>query len=547
MRAADVFRVLVTTDSHLGYKERDATLGQDAFDAFEECLQLAEQFEVDLLLHAGDLFDSGSPSQLTLYKTFELLSRYCLGQKRHAFVHERAPNARPLNVDLSHKVSVKLPIFTIHGNPDPPLALGGQRVSSIDVLAQLGLLNDVGHAFRNAETSLVQPVVLRKGASALCLYGLSHTRDEALNELLRSGRLTFLAPTDRENSFCVLLLHQNRFQNGCALKKAMCLDQTLIPQFIDLVVWGHEHECCIVFAKSENGSSFVTQPGSTVITALRQPETVPKSALLLERFNGVDFLQHTRNYWWASYVGTAIYLLALYFGTQFMQRRKAFNNLNGLLKYWNLTLAIFSFIGCTRILPYLLYYMYRRDTKCLLCVPPQFTYGRAAPGLWTAIFVYSKYLELFDTAFIVLRKKPLSFLHWYHHATVLVFTWLAYVRAMPAGVFFVSMNYFVHSCMYFYYYLASCGRKPQWGMILTIFQITQMICGCVIVATYAMYMAQSEALALSNLDRVVDVTAENLCAKSAVTMATGAIIYGSYLYLFTQFFINRYLSKRKKN
>lgn len=34
--------------------------------------------------------------------------------------------------------------------------------------------------------------------------------------------------------------------------------------------------------------------------------------------------------------------------------------------------------------------------------------------------------ELVDTLFIVLRKKPLIFLHWYHHITVLLFCWHAF-------------------------------------------------------------------------------------------------------------------------
>ncbi|RHY06234.1 hypothetical protein DYB25_001996, partial [Aphanomyces astaci] len=47
--------------------------------------------------------------------------------------------------------------------------------------------------------------------------------------------------------------------------------------------------------------------------------------------------------------------------------------------------------------------------------------------------------ELFDTFFVVIRKKPLRFLHWYHHITVLLFCWHAY-SVRSSSVIYLSTS-----------------------------------------------------------------------------------------------------------
>lgn len=60
------------------------------------------------------------------------------------------------------------------------------------------------------------------------------------------------------------------------------------------------------------------------------------------------------------------------------------------------------------------------------------------------IFCISKVPELIDTLFIVLRKQKLIFLHWFHHATVLIYAWYSYHDWTASGRWFVFMNYSVH-------------------------------------------------------------------------------------------------------
>ncbi|XP_039576562.1 elongation of very long chain fatty acids protein 4-like isoform X1 [Passer montanus] len=97
-------------------------------------------------------------------------------------------------------------------------------------------------------------------------------------------------------------------------------------------------------------------------------------------------------------------------------------------------------------------------------------------------FFFSKVIELLDTVFLILRKKQeqVTFLHVYHHSSML-FNWWSGVKYVPGGqAFFVGMlNSFVHIFMYGYYALASLGprmhRHLWWKRYLTILQLCQFV------------------------------------------------------------------------
>lgn len=69
----------------------------------------------------------------------------------------------------------------------------------------------------------------------------------------------------------------------------------------------------------------------------------------------------------------------------------------------------------------------------LICFPP----GTKPAGrvfFWSYVYYLSKFYELLDTLILVLKGKPLTFLHVYHHATVIAmcFFWLE-VSTPPLG------------------------------------------------------------------------------------------------------------------
>jgi elongation of very long chain fatty acids protein 6 len=225
------------------------------------------------------------------------------------------------------------------------------------------------------------------------------------------------------------------------------------------------------------------------------------------------------------------YMLLCYYGQLYMSTREPFD-LRMPLAYWNLSLSLFSFIGMLRTAPHLIYNLHSMSLTDNLCTEPMLTYGTSASGLWVQLFIFSKIPELIDTFFIVARKKPLIFLHWYHHITVLLFCWHSYATEASTGLFFVVMNYSVHAMMYRYYYLMAIGSKPRWikPLFITTCQILQMIIGSILCGI-------SYILLLNN---------ESGCAVKRENVIAGGLMYGSYLYLFCEFMIKRFFTKTIK-
>jgi elongation of very long chain fatty acids protein 4 len=102
-----------------------------------------------------------------------------------------------------------------------------------------------------------------------------------------------------------------------------------------------------------------------------------------------------------------------------------------------------------------------------------------ASGIW--LHYNNKYLELLDTAFMVLRKKTkqLSFLHVYHHA-LLIWAWWLVCHLMATNdcidaYFGAACNSFIHIVMYSYYLMAALGARCPWKRYITQAQMLQFV------------------------------------------------------------------------
>lgn len=271
----DIISIMVASDIHLGYAENDPVRGEDSFVAFEEVLALAVEYDVDLVLLGGDLFDHAKPSPATMLRCTRLLRQYCLGNKPVAIevLSDQFENfSRSVNYE-DPDLNVAYPVLSVHGNHDDPVGQGA--ISSLDILASMGLVNYFGK-WSDYTAVRLKPVLLRKGGTRLALYGLGHLKDQRLARLFRDNSVIAERPPDGDDWFNMLVLHQNRADRG----HNNFIPEACLPTFLDLTVWGHEHDCRIV--EEFNGNFHVTQPGSTVATSLASGEALPKHCALLQ-------------------------------------------------------------------------------------------------------------------------------------------------------------------------------------------------------------------------------------------------------------------------
>jgi double-strand break repair protein MRE11 len=241
---------------------------------------LARERDVDMVLLAGDLFHENKPSRKSMYQVMRSIRMNCFGDKpcelemlsdasetfQGAFNHV---NYEDLDMNIA------IPIFSIHGNHDDPSGEG--HLAALDLLQVSGLLNYYGRT-PESDNIEIKPVLLQKGRTKLALYGMSNVRDERLFRTFRDGKVKFFQPSVQKSDwFNLMSVHQNHH----AYTETGYLPENFLPEFMDLVVWGHEHECLINPKLNPETKFHVMQPGSSVATSLVPGEAVTKQVAIV--------------------------------------------------------------------------------------------------------------------------------------------------------------------------------------------------------------------------------------------------------------------------
>lgn len=239
-------------------------------------------------------------------------------------------------------------------------------------------------------------------------------------------------------------------------------------------------------------------------------------------FNEETAIEWMSNNWYHSFWLSALYILIIFGIQNYMQNRPKYD-LRPALAMWSGILAIFSIFAAIRMMSEAVYVAFQYGWEYSVCYPSIY-YGQTA--IWAYLFTISKAYELGDTLFIVLRKQPLIFLHWYHHVTVMIYSWYTYANFYAPGRWFAAVNSLIHAFMYTYYCLKALRVHvpKRVSMMITALQSSQMLFGIYVNITAYWVLERGDS-----------------CHVTHDNIKYSLLMYASYFVLFAHFFYNAYM------
>lgn len=202
--------------------------------------------------------------------------------------------------------------------------------------------------------------------------------------------------------------------------------------------------------------------------------------------------------WEVPAVTSVLYLLLIFVGPMLMKKREPMDSFcRPYMLIYNLYQTVFNiwWVGS------MIYEVYKLGYP-LFHLPLDTSPKFFNVGMLVWLHYQNKYIEMLDTAFMVLRKKndQISFLHCYHHL-LLMWAWFFVCKFGCGGesYFGATVNAFIHVLMYGYYFLATLQIKAPWKKYLTQLQMIQF-CVCFCHGLYVAFYVKVYPVRLALLD-----------------------------------------------
>jgi len=229
-------------------------------------------------------------------------------------------------------------------------------------------------------------------------------------------------------------------------------------------------------------------------------------------------------------LGTLTAYIAVIFGVKALMTNKQPHKLTPLFQAHNVILSSGSLLLLVLMLEEIVPMFWNHGAFHALCADEAWT---PRMEFYYMINYYFKYLELLDTVFLAFKKKPMQFLHVFHHSATALLCFAQLNGRTSISWAVISLNLAVHVVMYYYYYATAGGAKIWWKKYLTTMQITQFVIdlGLVYFGTYSHMVATYFADTLPFIGN---------CAGGEGAAIFGCVLLTSYLGLFINFYFQTY-------
>jgi len=237
-------KIAVLSDFHFGHAY-NSELEQDSFDNAAEAVERAIAGGADLLLIAGDIFDSRYPRTPVWSQAMRILAKPLLCGSTGVRLVSCTKELKP----IAERTLSRLPVVSLHGNHE----FRGQDSNTLEALENAGLLV---HLHKDA-------IVFEKDGVRVAVHGMSWVPDRYAKRELDAWN-----PQPLDGCVNVLLLHQSIAPYIFSPLDAPSLNSENLPRGFDIIFDGHLHK---PGSENVNGTPLMFT-GSTVITQFEKGE-----------------------------------------------------------------------------------------------------------------------------------------------------------------------------------------------------------------------------------------------------------------------------------
>ncbi|MEM5882877.1 MAG: DNA repair exonuclease [Candidatus Aenigmatarchaeota archaeon] len=238
-------KIAVLSDFHFGFAY-NSELENDSFENAEEAMEKA--LDCDLILIAGDIFDTRMPKPSVWAKAMKILTKPLLKESSGLKLVSSSKELK----DISRRTLSHLPIVAIHGTHERK---GKDEINAVEALENAGILI---HLHKHT-------IVFEKDGRKIAIHGMSGVPERFAKEVLNLWN-----PKPLENCFNILLLHQSITPYIYSPLEPPSLNVSNLPKGFDIIIDGHVHSS----AQEKIDNTLLLFPGSTIVTQYEKNEAL---------------------------------------------------------------------------------------------------------------------------------------------------------------------------------------------------------------------------------------------------------------------------------